>query len=284
MSLENMRDWIGRTPDRRGFRSPPGRCAALIATLDEQDPEPRIGDPLPPLWHWLYFLEAAPQSKIGPDGHAERGDFLPPVAAAAPHVGGQPLRLRRRAAAGRRHRSGASRRSSRSNPRPARPARWCSSRCSTPCRARAASRSSRSTTSSIARPPSPARQQREPKPAPTDADLVQDDHARSGAAVPLLRPHLQRPSHPLRPALCHRHRRLSRPDRARPADGPAADRAGAPLLAGRTPRSFEFRALSPVFAGAPLTVAARREADGSLATWIANAKGGLAQQGKATFR
>jgi 3-methylfumaryl-CoA hydratase len=52
----------------------------------------------------------------------------------------------------------------------------------------------------------------------------------------------------------------------------------------RIPATFEFRALSPVFAGAPLTVAARREPDGSLATWVANAKGGLAQWGKATFR
>jgi len=52
----------------------------------------------------------------------------------------------------------------------------------------------------------------------------------------------------------------------------------------RMPATFEFRALSPVFSGAPFTVAARREPDGSLTTWIANAKGGLAQLGKATFR
>ena len=52
---------------------------ALTATFDEKDPDPQNGDPLPPLWHWLYFLDTAPQSKIGPDGHAERGDFLPPV-------------------------------------------------------------------------------------------------------------------------------------------------------------------------------------------------------------
>ena len=53
---------------------------------------------------------------------------------------------------------------------------------------------------------------------------------------------------------------------------------------GKTAASFEFRALSPAFAGAPFTVAGRREADGSVTTWIANAKGGLAQQGKATFK
>jgi 3-methylfumaryl-CoA hydratase len=53
---------------------------------------------------------------------------------------------------------------------------------------------------------------------------------------------------------------------------------------GRTPATYEFRALSPVFAGAPFTVGARREADGAVTTWIANPRGGLAQQGKVTFR
>src|SRR5438270_389265 len=33
---------------------------------------------------------------------------------------------------------------------------------------------------------------------------------------------------------------------------------------GRTPASFEFRALSPAFAGAPFTVATRTEGDGSI--------------------
>lgn len=52
---------------------------ALAATLDRDDPAPRPGDELPPLWHWLYFLPLHRQSEIGPDGHPERGGFLPPV-------------------------------------------------------------------------------------------------------------------------------------------------------------------------------------------------------------
>ncbi len=52
----------------------------------------------------------------------------------------------------------------------------------------------------------------------------------------------------------------------------------------RLSKTFEFRAMSPVFAGAAFTVGARREADGSITTWIADPKGGLAQQGKATFQ
>ncbi len=42
-------------------------------------PRPSAGDALPPLWHWLYFLPLHRQSEIGPDGHAKRGGFLPPV-------------------------------------------------------------------------------------------------------------------------------------------------------------------------------------------------------------
>ncbi len=53
--------------------------AALAATLDIEGPNAQAGDPLPPLWHWLYFLPFPRQSELGPDGHAQRGGFLPPV-------------------------------------------------------------------------------------------------------------------------------------------------------------------------------------------------------------
>lgn len=53
--------------------------AALAATLDLRRDDPRPGDALPPLWHWLYFLPFHRQSELGPDGHARRGGFLPPV-------------------------------------------------------------------------------------------------------------------------------------------------------------------------------------------------------------
>jgi 3-methylfumaryl-CoA hydratase len=53
--------------------------AGLAATLDRDEPLPRPGDALPPLAHWLYFLPRHRQSELGPDGHAKRGGFLPPV-------------------------------------------------------------------------------------------------------------------------------------------------------------------------------------------------------------
>jgi 3-methylfumaryl-CoA hydratase len=52
---------------------------ALAATLDHPAAPVAPGTVLPPLWHWLYFLPLHRQSEIGPDGHAKRGGFLPPV-------------------------------------------------------------------------------------------------------------------------------------------------------------------------------------------------------------
>jgi 3-methylfumaryl-CoA hydratase len=70
--------WIGRT-EMRVDRVTATPVAALAATLDRHDPFPKDGDPLPPLWHWLYFLPIHRQSDLGSDGHAKRGGFLPPV-------------------------------------------------------------------------------------------------------------------------------------------------------------------------------------------------------------
>ncbi|MEP7353104.1 MAG: MaoC family dehydratase N-terminal domain-containing protein [Acidobacteriota bacterium] len=73
-----LQDWTGRTETRHD-QVTPWPIAALAATLDRNDPHPQTGDPLPPLWHWLYFLSTDRQSQLGRDGHAERGAFLPPV-------------------------------------------------------------------------------------------------------------------------------------------------------------------------------------------------------------
>lgn len=74
----SLRDWIGRSETLRDevTAAPP---RALTATLDRPAEPFGAGTPLPPLWHWLYFLPTHRQSDIGPDGHARRGGFLPPV-------------------------------------------------------------------------------------------------------------------------------------------------------------------------------------------------------------
>ncbi|MEO8537021.1 MAG: MaoC family dehydratase N-terminal domain-containing protein [Betaproteobacteria bacterium] len=78
MTETAWRAWVGRTESRTDVVSPTP-VAALAATLDRDDPPPAAGDALPPLWHWLYFLPLHRQSSLGPDGHAQRGGFLPPV-------------------------------------------------------------------------------------------------------------------------------------------------------------------------------------------------------------
>ena len=74
----NLNDWIGRS-ETVADTVTATPYAALSATLDRPADRPAPGAPLPPLWHWLYFLPLHRQSEIGPDGHAMRGGFLPPV-------------------------------------------------------------------------------------------------------------------------------------------------------------------------------------------------------------
>jgi len=70
--------WIGRSETAHDVVTPTP-FAALAATLDGDPARPPDATPLPPLWHWLYFLPLHRRSTLGPDGHAERGGFLPPV-------------------------------------------------------------------------------------------------------------------------------------------------------------------------------------------------------------
>ena len=74
----NLNEWVGRTETTED-QITAAPIAALSATLDRDAARPAAGTPIPALWHWLYFLPLAPQSEIGPDGHAKRGGFLPPV-------------------------------------------------------------------------------------------------------------------------------------------------------------------------------------------------------------
>ena len=67
-----LQDWLGRseTVHDTATATP---FAALTATLDWPPgalaQRPADGTPLPPLWHWLYFLPMDRQSEIGADGH-----------------------------------------------------------------------------------------------------------------------------------------------------------------------------------------------------------------------
>ena len=73
-----LQDWVGRQEVREDLLHPTP-VQALAATLDHEPTPVPDGTPLPPLWHWLYFLPLHRARDIGPDGHARRGGFLPPV-------------------------------------------------------------------------------------------------------------------------------------------------------------------------------------------------------------
>lgn len=283
MSLEKLKDWIGRTQSMEDLAAPfPVR--ALSATFDEKnDPDPRNGDPLPPLWHWLYFLEVAPQSKIGPDGHAERGDFLPPVplprrmwAGSRFSFEGEPIRVGETIG------------------------RLSEIKSVEPKTGSTGSMVFVTVRHTISGPrgvsfieehdivyreaAKPGEAPKPPRPAPVDATWT-----RTIVADPVL---LFRFS-----ALTFNGHRIhyDHPYVTSTEGYPGLIVHG-PLMGmlqielarrsnpGKVVRSFEFRALSPVFGGAALGVHGRREPDGSITTWIAAPNGGLAQQGKATFR
>jgi 3-methylfumaryl-CoA hydratase len=77
MTLEELQQWVGRSRVGRDVA-----CAAplrgLAALLDHETPPWQMGQ-LPPLGHWFYFLPHERQCDIAADGHAKRGDFLPPI-------------------------------------------------------------------------------------------------------------------------------------------------------------------------------------------------------------
>ncbi len=78
LDIAYLKGWIGNTEELHDLVGA-APLIGLSATLDRDDPLPVEGAPVPPLWHWLYFLPAAMQSELGSDGHPKRGGFLPPV-------------------------------------------------------------------------------------------------------------------------------------------------------------------------------------------------------------
>jgi len=78
VDLDYLRTWIGRdtiSEDTLSVR----HARLMAATLGLPQEDVVAGAPLPPLWHWLYFLQGLSPSELGRDGHPARGGFLPPV-------------------------------------------------------------------------------------------------------------------------------------------------------------------------------------------------------------
>lgn len=78
VDITHLREWIGKTQTDRDVIS--SRHARLMAaTLGIPQSDLVAGAALPPLWHWLFFLNGEPSKALGRDGHPARGGFLPPV-------------------------------------------------------------------------------------------------------------------------------------------------------------------------------------------------------------
>jgi 3-methylfumaryl-CoA hydratase len=78
VDIAALQRWIGRTQTRCEVISA-APVAALSASLDYKESLARPGDTLPACWHWLFFQDVVPASGLGTDGHARRGNFLPPI-------------------------------------------------------------------------------------------------------------------------------------------------------------------------------------------------------------
>lgn len=76
MTSPNPADWIGSS-ETVADNLDVGHAARIAATLSE--PAPGVGDPLPPLWQWAFFIAPVGMDGLGRDGHPARGGFLPPA-------------------------------------------------------------------------------------------------------------------------------------------------------------------------------------------------------------
>ena len=277
LDINHLRTWIDRT-ETLVDTATLVPSAALSATLDRDDPAPRPGDPLPPLWHWLYHLPLARQSQIGPDGHPKRGGFLPPVPLPRRMWAGgrltfhQPILLGQTITRTSRivdvtEKSGRS-----------------GSLCFVLVRHEIAGPDGLALTEEhdivYRDPPAPGEAPPRAKPAPADAAwsrrIEPDDVLLFRYSALTFNGHR-----------IHYDRRYVTTEEGYPGlivHGPLI----ATLLADvyrrhvdRPMRSFSFRALSPLFDIASFTVNGRPGADGSVALWATNAEGGLAMEAEA---
>lgn len=70
--------WVGRTETVHDALAV-SQAQAAAAMYDLPNQAVQVGEALPPLWQWFYFLPRAPQGALAPDGHPPKGGFLPPI-------------------------------------------------------------------------------------------------------------------------------------------------------------------------------------------------------------
>ena len=277
----DYRAWIGQKRTSEDFIAPfPPK--ALIATFDTDDPEPKIGTELPPVWHWLYFLDTAAQSKLGRDGTPTGGGFLPPIPLPRRMWAGTqftfhdtPLRIGDHA---RREQEVSSIEAKSGSTGPM---------VFVTQRARISGPGGLAITeergSVLREDAKPGEKQKAPRPAPTDATwsktINPDPVLLFRFSALTFNPHRIHYDQPYVTAVEGYPGML--------VHGPLMSLVQIELARrsnpGRRIATYSCRALAPVYANAPFSVHARAEADGSVTTWIGDPNGGMAQQGKVTF-
>lgn len=75
--MSDWQGWVGRTSRTEAYLDP--AQANRMAALLDRAPHFKVGDTLPPAWHWLYLHEVARASELGAEGHPKLGLFMPPV-------------------------------------------------------------------------------------------------------------------------------------------------------------------------------------------------------------
>ncbi len=75
--MSSFEEWIGRE-EARSEEILASAVNAMAATLD-LGAVAKDGDALPPGWQWMFFNPVVRRSSLGADGHPQRGGFLPPI-------------------------------------------------------------------------------------------------------------------------------------------------------------------------------------------------------------
>ncbi len=84
----SIKDWLGRTR-RDEDEITLSAVQRLAATLDRDPTTFHRGSEMPESWYAILFGSIAPESALGPDGHLETGDFLPPLHGSRRMFGGR---------------------------------------------------------------------------------------------------------------------------------------------------------------------------------------------------
>lgn len=78
VDIDYLRTWIGREQHKADTISP--RLVESYNSIFNAEPNSKAGEIAPVGIQWCLAPDMAPMKELGPDGHPERGGFLPPIA------------------------------------------------------------------------------------------------------------------------------------------------------------------------------------------------------------